>query len=61
MLLVLAALSAAIAIEASEKAQNSTGYRVLFFVGALLFLITFVLNAVTDQLIYRLKRRYQVS
>jgi phosphate transport system permease protein len=54
-------MSAAIAIEASEKAQNSTGYRVLFFVGALLFLITFVLNAVTDQLIYRLKRRYQVS
>jgi len=54
-------MSAAIAIEASEKAQYSTGYHVLFFVGALLFLITFVLNAVTEHIISKLKKRYQVG
>jgi phosphate transport system permease protein len=52
-------MSAAIAIEASEKAKDSTGYHVLFFVGALLFLITFVLNAVTAHVIENLKKRYQ--
>jgi len=54
-------MSAAIAIEASEKARFSTGYHVLFFVGALLFLITLVLNAATAQVIYRLKKRYHVG
>jgi phosphate transport system permease protein len=54
-------MSAAIAIEASEKAQHSTGYHVLFFVGAVLFMITFVLNAVTAHIISKLKRRYQAA
>jgi phosphate transport system permease protein len=54
-------MSAAIAIEASEKAQYSTGYHVLFFVGALLFLITFVMNAVTAHVISKLKKRYRVG
>ncbi len=54
-------MSAAIAIEASEKAQYSTGYHVLFFVGALLFVMTFILNAATAHIISRLKHRYQVG
>lgn len=54
-------MSAAIAIEASEKAQYSTGYYVLFFVGAVLFLLTLVLNLVTEQVMYRLRKRYTVG
>lgn len=53
-------MSATIAIEASEKAQFSTGYHVLFFVGCLLFLMTFVLNLVTEHAVHRLKQRYKV-
>lgn len=51
-------MSAAIAIEMTEKPQYSTGYHVLFFVGALLFMITFVLNLATSQLMQRLKSKY---
>jgi phosphate transport system permease protein len=54
-------MAAAIAIEAPEKALGSTGYYVLFFVGALLFLLCFLLNAAADQVIYRLKRRYRLN
>jgi phosphate transport system permease protein len=54
-------MSAAIAIEAPEKAQYSTGYYVLFFVGAVLFMLTMVLNVVTEQVMYRLRRRYTVG
>jgi len=54
-------MSAAIAIEASEKAQFSTGYYVLFFVGAVLFMLTLVLNVVTEQVMYRLRKRYTVG
>jgi phosphate transport system permease protein len=54
-------MSAAIAIEAPEKAQYSTGYYVLFFVGAVLFMLTMVLNLVTEQVMYRLRRRYTVG
>jgi phosphate transport system permease protein len=54
-------MSAAIAIEASEKAQYSTGYHVLFFVGTVLFLMTLILNVATGQIITRLKKRYHVG
>lgn len=54
-------MAAAIAIEAPEKALGSTGYYVLFFVGALLFLLCFLLNVAADQVIYRLKRRYRLN
>lgn len=54
-------MSAAIAIEASEKAQGSTGYHVLFFVGALLFLITFILNSTTEWVIRRLNSQARAS
>lgn len=54
-------MSAAIAIEAPEKAGGSTGYYVLFFVGAVLFMLTLVLNVVTEQVMYRLRRRYTVG
>jgi phosphate transport system permease protein len=54
-------MSAAIAIEASEKAQFSTGYHVLFFVGTVLFLLTLILNVTTGQIIMRLKKRYHVG
>jgi len=54
-------MSAAIAIEAAEMPAHSTGYYVLFFVGALLFLITFVINAGTAHIIQKLKKRYQVG
>ncbi|HYG75205.1 MAG TPA: ABC transporter permease subunit [Planctomycetota bacterium] len=54
-------MSAAIAIEASEKARFSTGYHVLFFVGTLLFFMTLVLNVATEQVITRLKKRYHVG
>jgi phosphate transport system permease protein len=54
-------MSAAIAIEAPEKELFSTGYYVLFLIGALLFLITFVLNAATTSIIARLKRGHQAG
>lgn len=51
-------MAAAIAIETSEKARFSTGYHVLFFVGATLFAMTFVMNSLTQWVINRLKSRY---
>jgi phosphate transport system permease protein len=54
-------MAAAIAIETSEKARYSTGFHVLFFVGATLFAMTFVLNSVTDWIIARFKSRYRMG
>ena len=51
-------MAAAIAIETSEKARFSSGYHVLFFVGATLFAMTFVMNSLTQWVINRLKSRY---
>jgi ABC-type phosphate transport system permease subunit len=54
-------MSAAIAIETAEKAQFTTGWHVLFFVGAVLLLCTWVLNIAADQIIRSLKRRSVVG
>lgn len=50
-------LPATIAAELAEVVFGSPHYRVLFFLGLLLFLITFVLNSVGSWVIARLRRR----
>jgi phosphate transport system permease protein len=50
-------LPATIAAEMAEVVFGSPHYRVLFFIGLLLFLITFVLNSVGSWVINRLKNR----
>jgi phosphate transport system permease protein len=50
-------LSATIAAEMAEVVFGSPHYRVLFFIGLLLFLITFVLNSAGSWVISRLKKR----
>jgi len=49
--------SATIAAELAEVVVGSPHYSVLFFLGAVLFTVTFVLNAVAGVLIERLRRR----
>jgi len=50
-------LSATIAAELGEVVFGSPHYHVLFFVGTLLFLITFLLNYLGTMLVNRLRRR----
>jgi phosphate transport system permease protein len=50
-------LSATIAAELAEVVFGSPHYRVLFFIGTLLFLFTFILNALGTHLVNRLRRR----
>ncbi|MBK7367192.1 MAG: phosphate ABC transporter permease subunit PstC [Candidatus Eisenbacteria bacterium] len=50
-------LSATIAAELAEVVVGSPHYSVLFFLGALLFLITFVVNVAAGLLVDRLRRR----
>jgi phosphate transport system permease protein len=50
-------LSATIAAELAEVVVGSPHYSVLFFLGALLFLITFVINVAAGLLVDRLRRR----
>ena len=50
-------LSATIAAELAEVVVGSPHYAVLFFLGALLFLVTFVINAVAAVLVTRLRRK----
>jgi phosphate transport system permease protein len=54
-------LSATIAAELAEVVFGGAHYTVLFYLGTLLFLITFVVNSVGDWIIYRMKRRLGVS
>jgi phosphate transport system permease protein len=49
------AMSATIAVEMPEAPVGSTHYRVLFLVGLLLFMFTFVLNSVATFINHRLK------
>jgi phosphate transport system permease protein len=51
-------LSANIAVEISEAPQDGTLYRVLFLCAVLLFLLTFVLNAVAEVVRQRLRKKY---
>jgi len=46
-------MTATIAAEMGEVAQGSTHYHVLFAVGILLFIITFVVNAIASAVIIR--------
>ena len=50
-------LSATIAAEMGEVVVGSTHYRLLFFIGVELFLVTFVLNSVASAWVRRLMRR----
>jgi phosphate transport system permease protein len=50
-------LSATIAAELAEVVVGSPHYSVLFFLGAILFTVTFVINAVSGVLVERLRRQ----
>jgi phosphate transport system permease protein len=50
-------LSATIAAELAEVVFGGPHYTVLFFLGALLFLTTFVINTLGDWTIQRMKRK----
>lgn len=50
-------LSASVAAELAEVVFGDTHYHVLFFIGTLLFVITFVLNWIGSLLVGRLRRR----
>lgn len=54
-------LSATIAAELAEVVFGGAHYTVLFFLGTLLFALTFVINYVGDRIILRMKRRLGVS
>jgi phosphate transport system permease protein len=50
-------LAATIAAELAEVVSGGAHYTVLFFLGTLLFLTTFVINLLGEQAIHRMKRR----
>ncbi len=52
-------ISATVAAEMGEVVFGSTHYNVLFFLGTLLFIFTFVINLSGDLLLSRLKERMQ--
>jgi phosphate transport system permease protein len=54
-------LSATIAAELAEVVFGGAHYTVLFYLGTLLFLVTFIVNSVGDWIIHRMKRRLGVS
>jgi phosphate transport system permease protein len=50
-------LSASIAAELGEVVQGSAHWHVLFFLGVLLFIFTFILNWIGTHMVGRLRRR----
>jgi phosphate transport system permease protein len=50
-------MSATIAAELAEVVNGSAHYHVLFFIGALLFLLTFLVNSLGELYVGRLRRR----
>jgi phosphate transport system permease protein len=50
-------MSATVAAEMAEVVNGSAHYHVLFFIGALLFILTFLINLVGELYVGRLKRR----
>ncbi len=52
-------MTATIAAELAETVVDGHHYRILFLVGALLFIVTFVSNLVADVVIHRLKSRLE--
>ncbi len=53
------ALSANIAVELPESSVDGTLFRVLFFTALLLFIMTFILNTLSELVRNRLRRRYK--
>jgi phosphate transport system permease protein len=49
-------LTATIAAEMAEAVSGGPHYRILFMLGTLLFLVTFVTNFVAEQVMFRLRR-----
>jgi phosphate transport system permease protein len=52
-------MTATIASELAETVVGGIHYRILFLIGALLFLVTFLSNMVADIVIHRLKNRLE--
>jgi phosphate transport system permease protein len=52
-------ITATIAAELAETVVGGPHYRVLFVIGVLLFLVTFLLNLAGDVVMHRLKRRLE--
>jgi phosphate transport system permease protein len=52
-------MTATIAAELAETVVDGHHYRMLFMIGALLFVVTFVANFVADLVIHRLKHRLE--
>ena len=52
-------ITATIAAELAETVFGGHHYRILFLIGSLLFLVTFVSNLVADAVMHRLKRRLE--
>ncbi|MFM1769312.1 MAG: hypothetical protein RJA22_1841 [Verrucomicrobiota bacterium] len=52
-------MTASIAAELAETVFGGHHYRILFLIGALLFLVTFLSNMTADLIIHRLKRRME--
>jgi len=50
-------LSATVAAELAEGVVGSTHYSVLFFIGSLLFFVTFLLNVAAGLMVDRMRQR----
>jgi phosphate transport system permease protein len=50
-------MTATIAAELGETAQGSDHYRVLFVIGTLLFIITFIVNLTADLVVKGIKKQ----
>ena len=58
LLMPVRTMTATIAAEMGEVAQGSTHYHVLFAIGLVLFLVTFVINLIAAWTIFRQGKRY---
>jgi phosphate transport system permease protein len=52
-------MTATIAAELAETVFGGNHYRILFLIGALLFVVTFLSNMLADVIIHRLKARLE--
>lgn len=53
-------MTATIAAELGSTAQGGPQYHVLFLVGSILFSITFVFNALAEQIVYKLRQKLRM-
>ena len=49
---------ASLAIGSDQVAGSNAAFQSLFFVGLLLFVITFALNIISDRIVRRFRQRY---